>query len=63
MLFGAQKKQRKKNIHSGHKKYHSKSMAPDHTANDIMQIKQKFEKFVIKNKDEAIRKQDLEKNI
>jgi hypothetical protein len=57
------KTKEKKHIYSGHKKYRSKSMAPDHTANYIMQIKQKFEKFVIKNKDEAIRKQDLEKNI
>jgi hypothetical protein len=42
----------------------AKSMAPDHTANDIMQIKQKFWKiFSVKDIDEAIWKQDLEKKI
>jgi hypothetical protein len=40
----------------------AKSMAPDHTANDIMQIKQNFSKnFLIKNNDGAFREQDLEK--
>ncbi len=42
----------------------AKSMAPDHTANDIMQIKQKFWKiFSVKDIDGAIWKQDLEKKI
>ncbi len=42
----------------------AKSMAPDHTANDIMQIKQKYWKiFFVKDIDEAIWKQDLEKKM
>jgi hypothetical protein len=42
----------------------AKSMAPDHTTNDIMQKKQKFYKtFKITNKDGAFCKQDLEKKI
>ncbi len=39
-------------------------MAPDHNANDIMQIKQKYLKiFFVKDIDKAIWKQDLEKKI
>jgi hypothetical protein len=43
---------------------HARSMAPHHTADDISQIKQKFEKiFLIKDKEEAILKQYLHEKI